>query len=160
MATDDQFHAPMTYSPVWQALAWVLILGVLAWAAYIWWSTRWIRPKPPLAPPAPPPGWLRERARHATLQQIETIARQAEMGQLTSRAAHVEISHVVREFVDRTTGTRSEHMTLNELGAGGPRLAHLAGFIHQLYPGEFGPDPAAPVRPVAESAKAVVAGWR
>jgi hypothetical protein len=157
--TDDPFYPPMTYSPGWQALGVLLLFGVVAWALFVWWHTRVPRPRPPAAPVGPSPGWLLARAKHQTIDQIERIAWEAEHGRIDARSAHQQISAAVRSFVDDLGGTRSRHMTLSELGAGGPRLAHVTHVVHQLYPGEFGPDPARPVRPSAEAAKAVVAGW-
>lgn len=159
MRTDDPFYPPMTYSIGWQVLAWLLLLGILGWAGFVWWRTRPARPKPTPAPVTPSPGWLLVRDKHETITTIEALAWQAEHGRLDPRTAHQEISRAVRSFVDRVGGVRSQHMTLSELGAGGPRLAPVTHAVHQLYPGEFGPDPARPVRPAAEAAKAVVASW-
>jgi hypothetical protein len=149
----------MTYGLGWQVLAWLLLMGILAWALFVWGRTRPARPRTTPASVGPAPGWLLVRDKHETMAAIERLAWEAEAGRIDARTAHQEISRAVRSFVDRVGGVRSQHMTLSELGASGPRLAHVTHAVHQLYPGEFGPDPARPVRPAAEAAKSVVAAW-
>jgi len=157
--TDDPFYPPMTYSVWWTILAVLLLIGVLGWIAFVWWSTRRAVPRTPPAPLAPPPGWIMVRAKHDTMATIDRLVWQAENGVLDVREAHQELSRTVRGFVDQVSGTTAQTMTLSELGRSGPRMAHVSQVVHQLYPGEFGPDPARPIRPAAEAAKAVVAAW-
>ncbi len=159
MSTNDPFYPPMTYSVWWTVLAVLLVLAVLGWALYVWLSTRRVPPAKPPTQPQLPPGWAMVRAKHETMLRIDRVVWEAEHGRLDPREAHQELSRTVRGFVDQVSGTSAQTMTLSELGRSGPRMAHVSRVVHQLYPGEFGPDPARPLRPAAEAAKAVVASW-
>lgn len=159
MLADDPFYPPLTYHWVWTFLAWLAILGVLGWAAWVWWRTRRARPVPPVAAVPEHPGWRLARAKHSTIARIDRIAWEAEHGRIDARTAHREISAAVRGFVDEVSGGSTSRMTLSDLGSRGPGLAPVTHVVHQLYPGEFGPDPARPVRPAAEAAKAVISRW-
>ena len=156
---DDPFYPPMTYHWVWTLLAWVAILAVLAWAGFIWWRTRRVRPTTPAGPVPIHPGWRLARAKHDTMTRIDQIVWECEQGRVDARTSHRELSAAVRAFIDDVSGATTSRMTLSDLGSRGPGLAPVTHVVLQLYPGEFGPDPARPIRPAAEAAKAVVAQW-
>ena len=91
--------------------------------------------------------------------RIDQIVWECEQGRVDARTSHRELSAAVRAFIDDVSGATTSRMTLSDLGSRGPGLAPVTHVVLQLYPGEFGPDPARPIRPAAEAAKAVVAQW-
>lgn len=159
MHVDDPFYPPMTYHWIWSVLGWMALLAVVGWAGFIWWRTRPARPAPPPRPVPMNPGWRLARAKYDTMAQIDQIVWECEQGRIDARTAHRQLSAAMRAFVDDVSGAATSRMTLSDLGARGPGLASVTHVVHQLYPGEFGPDPARPIRPAAQAAKAVVAQW-
>ncbi len=159
MPADDPFYPPMTYHPIWSVLGWIAILAVVGWAGFIWWRTRRARPTQPAGPVPVHPGWRLARAKYDTMARIDQLVWECEQGRVDARTAHRELSAAMRAFIDDVSGATTSRMTLTDLGSRGPGLAPVTQVVHQLYPGEFGPDPARPIRPAAQAAKAVVAQW-
>ena len=137
MGNDSGFYGPLEYSAwlPWAGLG-VLVL-VAAWLAYVLLSTR-RRPDvfavPPPAPPSDPSGLKRDY-----LSRIDGVAADAAAGRLSARAAHQELSLLIRSFVRDVTGINAPRMTLAELNEQNIPAAALA--VSSFYPADFSPEP-------------------
>lgn len=155
MAAD--FYPPMSYSPLWLAIAVAILLGIVGWASVIWAQTRPARS----AEPAPPsPQWRLAILKRQYVARIDEIVRLADADELSVRRAHQELSLGVRQFVQEASGVTAPTMTLTELGRTGiPEMAPVSDVVLRLYPVEFGPDRTGSVREAATVARDVVARW-
>jgi hypothetical protein len=151
------FYPPMTYSPIWNAIAIAILVGILGWGLVIWAQTLPARatPEPPL-----PPGWRLARLKDDYLERIDEVVRLAGSGELSVRRAHQELSVAVRSFVQEASGISAPTMTLSELrGSPDPALRPVSDVVRGLYPVEFGPDRFVSVAEAAGYAREVVERW-
>jgi hypothetical protein len=151
------FYPPMTYSPIWTAIAVGILLGIAGWGLVIWAQTLPARSRqePPL-----PPGWRLARLKGDYLERIDELVRLADSGELSVRRAHQELSIAVRSFVEEASGVAAPTMTLAELrGNPDPALRPVSDVVRGFYPIEFGPDRFASVAEAAGYAREVVARW-
>jgi len=164
------FYAPLAYS-AW--LPWAgagILLLVAGWLAFVVVSTRQGTGAATAARPAPPSD--PSAVKREYLRRIDAVAADAAAGRLSARAAHQELSLLIRGFVRDAAGIDAPRMTLAELSRQGVPAA--ASAISSLYPVEFGPEaggaaprgaaPCAaascdPVAAAAESAREVVRTW-
>ncbi len=164
MRADDAFYPPERYAAIWPIVALLVLLAVAVWLGFVWWCTR--PDRSPTSRPLSRPGVAGPdpaRSKRASIARIDQLVAEVESGRLDVRTGHQRVSEVVRDFVDRRSGAGAGAgaltMTLSDFGSGDPRLVPVAAVVRRLYPGEFGPDPAPPLRPIAEEAKAVIDGW-
>ena len=107
--------------------------------------------------PAPPP-IDKDRVRNKYLGIIDTIEKKYDSKELDDRAAYLELSGAVRNFVHDYTGANTQNMTLNEIGElGMPSLFYL---IKEFYKPEFAFDSGEPdVEKSIDTARKVVMTW-
>ena len=107
--------------------------------------------------PAPPP-IDKDRVRNKYLGIIDTIEKKYDSKELDDRAAYLELSGAVRNFVHDYTGANTQNMTLNEIGElGMPSLFYL---IKEFYKPEFAFDSGEPdVKKSIDTARKVVMTW-
>lgn len=154
---DGDFYPPMSYSPIWLLLGFVILAGLVGWALVIWAQTRPVRPR---REPEPPAHWRLERLKEDYLARIDEVVRLASAGDISRRRAHQELSAAVRSFVDEAAGLHAPTMTLTDLDRSGiPELAPVTQVVSRLYPVEFGPERTADIAEAAQAAREVVIRW-
>jgi hypothetical protein len=151
---DPVFLGPLPYSPLWTWAGAILLLLVAAWYAFVIGSTR--RPRLRSAS-LPVPLTDLPALQSAYLQRIDDVEHEAAAGNLSARAAHQEISFLLRCFVRDATGVDASRMTHADLAKHPlPRAAEAVG---ALYPGEFGFEPLPAVAASATTAREAVRSW-
>ncbi|MFJ5957123.1 hypothetical protein ACIQC5_14360 [Paenarthrobacter sp. NPDC092416] len=152
MQDEAGFYAPLQYQPLWMWLGLALLVLVAGWYAWI------LRPSPR---PRPQASSLQQpdlsRLRSQCLAAIDAVVSDADAGRLPERAAHQELSRLVREFAGTATGLRVTSMTLEELRHNG--LEPVAAGIAGIYPNEFAPAPVHSVPDSADAARQAVRTW-
>ncbi|WP_182112456.1 MULTISPECIES: hypothetical protein [unclassified Actinotalea] len=115
----DELNDPVLYS--W----WVPVLGVLLMAlavAYVVWAVRHTRRRPEHDAPPPPP--IRRlgpyddpfaTVRPVYLAKVDALEQRFAAGELDTRALHLELSAVVREFGTVRRGVDTRVLTLSDL---------------------------------------------
>ena len=163
------FYAPVGYSPWWPLAGIALLLLCLGWCAWVWISTRVgaTASVPEFSAPRNP-----ETVRHKYWALITDIEHRHDGGQLDGRSAHLELSLVLRTFVQEMTGLRAQRMTLAEPRAhqvSEHQLPLVADAVERWYPAQFGAgagavkgaDAGTPsVASSAQQAREVVGQWR
>jgi hypothetical protein len=151
---DPAFYGPLQYSPVWMWAGAALLALVAAWYAAIFASTRRPRDTAVRRPAA-----LTDlpALKNAYLERLDDLEREAAAGRLSLRAAHQEISLLLRSFVRDVTGVDALRMTRQDLER--HPLPAAAAVVGILYPAEFGMEPLPPVAVSAASARNAVSTW-
>lgn len=155
MQADPGFYGPLPYNPAWVWCGAAILALVAGWYAYLWWSTRAV-PTSPAAPTRPALTDL-PALKAAYLQRIQDVDRDAAAGTLEARAAHQQISMLLRGFVRDATGVDATRMTQQDLAQ--HPLPAAADAVEALYPAEFGPGPLPSVGASAARAAAAVRTW-
>jgi hypothetical protein len=151
---DPEFLGPLPYSPLWTWAGAILLLLVAAWYAFVFAGTRRPRPRPASLPA---PLTSLPALQSAYLQRIDDVEQEAATGTISARAAHQEISFLLRRFVRDATGVDAPRMTHADLVKHPlPRAAEAVG---ALYPGEFGSEPLPSVPASAATAREAVRSW-
>jgi uncharacterized protein (DUF885 family) len=151
---DPGFQGPLQYSPAWLWAGLGLLLLVAAWYIFVFTSTR--QPRRDTAD-VPAPLTDLPALKAAYLQRISDVEQKAAAGSLAARAAHQEISLLLRRFVRDATGVDAPRMTHADLAE--HPLPAAADAIWALYPGEFGPEPLPAVAASAATAREAVRSW-
>jgi hypothetical protein len=151
---DPGFFGPLPYSQWWTWAGLALLLLVAAWYILVFAGTRPPRQERPAvsAPLTDLPA-----LRRAYLQRINDVEQEAAAGNLSARAAHQEISALLRRFVRDATGVDAPRMTHADLVR--HPLPAAAAAVGRLYPGEFGPEPLPAVASSAAAAREAVRSW-
>lgn len=157
MQGDPGFYGPLQYSCAWMWCGAVLLALVAGWYVFVVAATRAGRPSPRSARPGRSVLTDLPALKAAYLQRIDDVQREAAAGNLGARAAHQEISLLLRGFVRDATGVDATRMTHQDLAR--HPLPAAAGAIQALYPAEFGPGPLPPVASSAAIASAAVRTW-
>ncbi|CAM3306320.1 hypothetical protein PSET11_03221 [Arthrobacter ulcerisalmonis] len=153
MGAEPEFYGPLGYNPWWLWSGMVLMVLCVAWVVGVLVRTR-RRPVRPDTMPRPAQTAALVQDYLARIQAVESAAG---AGTISQRAAHQELSLLVRGFFRDATGQDATRMTLAELGAQNlPAAAHA---ITALYPGEFGHEPLPTVTASAAAARAAVQAW-
>jgi hypothetical protein len=151
---DPEFLGPLPYSPLWTWAGAILLLLVAAWYAFVFAGTRRPRPRPASLPA---PLTSLPALQSAYLQRIDDVEQEAATGTISARAAHQEISFLLRRFVRDATGVDAPRMTHADLVKHPlPRASEAVG---ALYPGEFGSGPLPSVAASAATAREAVRSW-
>lgn len=143
------------YWPIWVVVGSLLIAGVVAWYLWAWWVTR--RREEPVGelPVTPRPNLDEIRAR--ALSQVAGVEARHARGELSERAAHRELSGIIREWAAEVTGTPTDRMTLRELmRTPFRRTTHT---VAAYYPVVFGDREYRDVPAAAAAARGVITGW-
>ncbi|KSU77923.1 hypothetical protein GA0061083_1852 [Pseudarthrobacter enclensis] len=155
MPAEQDFFGPMQYSPAWMWVAVLLLALTAAWFVFVFASSR--RPGADDGGTRPAPLTDLAVLKAAYLQRIEEAERAAAAGTLSARAAHQDISHLLRCFVRDATGVDAPRMTLADLER--HPLPSAAAAVGAIYPGEFAPEPLPPVAQAAARARDMVGTW-
>jgi hypothetical protein len=161
MSAGDELYPPAQYGGGWILLA----LGILVLLALAGWLLFFLtRPKrsvtlPGQLPIAPPTGDVLSMLRteyDARIAQIEAAYR---AGSLSARSANLELSRVVRAFVNEYSGLEAPVLALDDLVKMGVQPALVEALARHYYPSAFRRGPALDPQAGAEAARKVVATW-
>ena len=152
----DEYFPPVQYQPWWGLLGFGLLVVVVAWYVYLFWSTRRrasVNPAP-IADSRPSPEAV--RAHYISLIDEARVAH--DKGELDARATHHQLSLLLRSFVSEREGVRTLPMTLQDLRE--TSLTPLTAAVEKLYPGAFSANPRGSVEQAISEARRVVNSWR
>ncbi|WP_282848740.1 hypothetical protein [Microbacterium oxydans] len=162
MPGSDDLYPPAQYGWGWLLLA-IGILALLVLGA--WLLIVLTRPRRTLAVADPNAGHAplvvdvlsQLRTEYlARIQQIETDYRER---RLSARQANVELSRVVRAFVNEYSGLEAPVLALDDLVARGVHPALIDALGRHYYPSIFRPGPVIDPVAGAEAARTVVRTW-
>lgn len=158
MPDADSLIAPASYAWWWLAIAILVLLLVAAWYFFVFYSTRhkdapeeaeWKmddRSDPYSGPRGP------------FLRSIDEVAARHHAGELSVRAAHLELASVLRAYAKKSRGFPADVATLSDLQKR-PDAGPLVDAISGYYAPEFSTDSSGSVDAACDSARAVVKGW-
>ena len=161
MSVGDELYPPVQYGGGWILLA----LGILVLLAFAGWLLFFLtRPKrsitlPGEAPVIPPAGDVLSMLRTEYDAQIAQIEAAYRAGNLSARSANLELSRVVRAFVNEYSGLEAPVLALDDLVKMGVQPALVEAMARHYYPNAFRRSPALDPHAGAEAARKVVATW-
>ncbi|MGP6169703.1 hypothetical protein ACTU6U_13505 [Microbacterium sp. A196] len=161
MSAADELYPPAQYGWGWILLA----LGILALLALAGWLLFFLtRPKRSITlaghmPIAPPTGDVLSMLRMEYDAEINLIEAAYRAGALTARSANLELSRVVRAFVNEYSGLEAPVLALDDLVKMGVQPALVEAMARHYYPNAFRRGPALDPHAGAEAARKVVATW-
>lgn len=153
-----QIFGPERYASSWLVAGITALVLIVVIPLAIVWFTRVRPPKPTPPPPPPDPNQFRAEC----LARIADIRRRHGAGEIADRAAHQELSQVVRTFVAAATNLPIDRMVLGELREklrADHRFVSLTDWLELLYPPKFAPDVQRSVADSAAEAERLVGTW-
>lgn len=148
----------LTYDPLPLWLAAGLLALVCCWYGLVFYLTRKKHPKVlATLPPAPPVAVDLSSIKQHYLTMIDAIEASFNQRQLQSRAAHQELSALVRQFASEVEKMSIKTMTLSDLKKS--RFASLTPVIEAYYPPEFASLDSGSVASACGLARTVVQQW-
>jgi hypothetical protein len=162
MSGTDELYPPAQYGWGWMLLA----LGIIAVIILAGWLLIALtRPRRSLTlpgeqqPTTPLTADVLTMLRHEYLDRIHQIETDYRAGSLGARNANLELSRVVRTFVNEYSGLEAPVLALDDLIALGVQPALIDALHRHYYPSIFRSGP--PVDPIAgaEAARKVVTSW-
>lgn len=161
MPASDELYPPVQYGWGWVALA----LGVLVLlAAAAWLVIALTRPRRTItlagAPACTPlTADVLSRLRTEYLTDVQRVEDAYRAGNMDPRRANLELSRLVRRFVNEYSGLEAPVLALDDLIARGVDPALIDAIRRHYYPSIFQRGPA--IDPVygAEAARKVVTTW-
>jgi hypothetical protein len=161
MPASDELYPPAQYGWGWilVAIGVLLLLGLAAWLLIL--LTRPLRSMtlPGTATSAPPAAEILDRLRSEYLADIQRIEDAYRTANMPPKRANLELSRVVRSFVNEYSGLVAPVLSLDDLVERGVDPALIDAIRRHYYPSIFQRGPA--VDPVygADAARKVVATW-
>ncbi|HWS50903.1 MAG TPA: hypothetical protein VN241_07825 [Microbacterium sp.] len=162
MPGSDEFYPPAQYGWGWMLLA-IGILALLVLAA--WLVTFLTRPRRSMSfagESGPMPlltGDVLSQLRVEYLDRIQQIETDYRAGNLGPRHANLELSRVVRTFVNEYSGLEAPVLALDDLIARGVHPALIDAMGRHYYPSIFRQGPAIDPLAGADAARTVVHTW-
>lgn len=160
MSGPEDLYPPVQYGWWWVLLAIGIIVAVILVA---WLVVALTRPKrvPAVDPTAglPPLAVVLEVLRREYFSGIDDVERAYLGGELDARSANLELSRLVRGYVNEHSGLEAPVLTLDDLAARGVHPSLVDALRRHYYPSIFRRGPI--VDPVAGAAAAreVVSAW-
>lgn len=161
MSATDELYPPAQYGWGWIVLA----LGVIALLILALWLVFFLtRPKRSVAlhgaaQVTPPTGDVLSMLRTEYSDEIGRIEAAYQAGTLTARAANLELSRVVRTFVNEYSGLEAPVLALDDLVRLGVQPELIDAISRHYYPSVFRRGPALDPHAGADAARAVVKSW-
>lgn len=162
MPGSDELYPPAQYGWGWILLA-IGILMLLIAAA--WAVTLLTRPRRDLTLTGPSQGPVLQtmdvlsQLRVEYMDRIQRIEDDYRGRRLTARQANLELSRVVRTFVNEYSGLEAPVLALDDLVSRGVHPALIDAMHRHYYPSIFRPGPAIDPLAGTEAARAVVRTW-
>lgn len=158
MPGSDELFPPVQYGWGWVLLAIGVVLVLLGAAALVIWLTRPLSAPstPQTGAPTAPQVIAQLRAEYTS--HLDAVAARYGQGAIDARQAHVELSRLVRGFVNEYSGIETPVLSLTDLRRArlNPALADAVG---RSYPSIFARGAATDPRPGLAAAREVVARW-
>lgn len=161
MSGTDELYPPTQYGWGWILLA----IGVIAVLVFAYWLVLALtRPKRSILLPGaqqstPPTGDVLSMLRTEYNDEIGRIEAAYRAGTLSARTANLELSRVVRTFVNEYSGLEAPVLALDDLVRLGVQPALIDAMHRHYYPSIFRRGPALDPHAGAEAARKVVATW-
>jgi len=162
MPATDELYPPAQYGWGWLLLA----LGILALLALAGWLVVFLtRPRRSIQVPGatqqitPPTGDVLSMLRTEYDAEIGRIEADYRAGRLSARSANLELSRIVRSFVNEYSGLEAPVLALDDLVRLGVQPALIDAIHRHYYPSVFRRGPAFDPHAGAEAARRVVATW-
>ncbi len=158
MQNAEGFYAPEHYGLLWFFVGLALLVAVACWYGFVLWSTR-RKPQPnvsklPAQEPVRPDLATLKAKYLALIAQVEAkVSQQA----TTTRAAHQELSLLVRYFVYETNGFRAQVLSLSDIKH--TDFTAIANVIERYYPAEFAALEQGDIAAAITTAKELVTAW-
>lgn len=161
MPGSDEFYPPAQYGWGWMLLA-IGVLALLVLTA--WLVVQLTRPRRGLsiagdAGPVLLTGDVLSQLRIEYLDRIQQIESDYRAGALGPRHANLELSRVVRTFVNEYSGLEAPVLALDDLIARGVHPALIDAMGRHYYPSIFRQGPAIDPLAGADAARTVVRTW-
>lgn len=162
MPGSDEFYPPAQYGWGWMLLAFG-ILALLVLGA--WLLIVLTRPRRTLATAGEVGGQalltvdVLSQLRTEYLERIQMIETDYRERKLSARNANLELSRVVRTFVNEYSGLEAPVLALDDLRARGVHPALIDAMGRHYYPSIFRQGPAIDPLAGAEAARTVVRTW-
>ena len=160
MSGPEELYPPVQYSGLWVLLAVGIVLAVVL----IWWLVvARTKPKPvsaaPQGAPTPPVQVVIQMLRGEYLASIDDIERAYDAKELDARGANLELSRVVRAYVNEYSGLEAPVLTLDELAGRGVHPSLVDALRRHYYPSIFRRGPIVDPHAGAAAARQVVTTW-
>jgi len=162
MPATDELYPPAQYGWGWLLLA----LGILALLALAGWLVIFLtRPKRSIHLPGerqqftPPTGDVLSMLRTEYDAEVGRVEAAYRTGELSARSANLELSRIVRSFVNEYSGLEAPVLALDDLVRLGVQPALIDAIHRHYYPSVFRRGPALDPHAGAEAARKVVATW-
>ncbi|GAA3934392.1 hypothetical protein [Microbacterium soli] len=162
MPASDELYPPVQYTGGWILLAIGILLVLAAGAWLLMALTRprrsiTLRGAPALAPA---PAAILDRLRVEHLAEVQRIEDEYRSGRMNPKRANLELSRLVRGFVNEYSGLEAPVLALDDLVARGVSPALLDAMRRHYYPSIFQRGPAIDPARGAEAARIVIRSWR
>ncbi|MGO2746626.1 hypothetical protein [Microbacterium sp.] len=161
MSGADELYPPAQYGWGWILLA----FGVIAVLILAGWLVLFLtRPKRSItvagqAPVIPPAGDVLSMLRMEYNSSIDEIESAYQAGAIDARSANLELSRVVRTFVNEYSGLEAPVLALDDLVRMGVQPALIDAMRRHYYPSAFRRGPSIDPHAGADAARKVVATW-
>ena len=159
MPGTDDLYPPAQYGWGWMLLAFGILALLIAGAWLVLFLTRPRRSTGAARGPAPLPADVLTQLRGEYFDHIQQIENRYRERSLSPRQANVELSRVVRAFVNEYSGLEAPVLAFNDLVDRGVHPALIDALGRHYYPSIF--RPGLPIDPIAgaEAARTVVRVW-
>lgn len=161
MSAPDELYPPLQYGWGWILVAFAVIALLIAAGWLLLFLTRPRRSIVAAAgmPHTPPVGDVLSMLRMEYNDRIGRIEADYRSGGLSARQANLELSRVVRTFVNEYSGLEAPVLALDDLVRMGVSPALIDALRRHYYPSVFRRGPAVDPVAGAEAARKVVASW-
>jgi len=161
MPASDELYPPVQYGWGWILLA----IGILVLlAAAVWLVVILTRPKRSITLPGavvrtPLTADVLSQLRTEYLGRVQQIENAYRSGNMHPRQANLELSRVVRQFVNEYSGLEAPVLSLDDLITRGVDPALIDAIRRHYYPSVFQRGPAIDPAYGADAARKVVSTW-
>lgn len=161
MPGSDELYPPAQYGWGWMLLAIgiLLLLIAAAWLVVVLTRPRRVGDAGDAGQPQPLAEDVLSQLRTEYIERIQRIETDYRERRLTPRNANLELSRVVRTFVNEYSGLEAPVLSLEDLRARGVHPALLDAMGRHYYPSIFRQGPAIDPLAGAEAARTVVRTW-
>ncbi|MDQ0614564.1 hypothetical protein QF046_002205 [Microbacterium sp. W4I4] len=161
MPASDELYPPAQYGWGWIliAIGILLLLGAAAWLLVFLTRPRRSITLPGAASYAPPTAEVLNQLRSQYFAEVQHIEDAYRSGNMPPKRANLELSRVVRSFVNEYSGLEAPVLSLDDLVARGVDPALIDAIRRHYYPSIFQRGPAVDPTYGADAARKVVSTW-
>jgi hypothetical protein len=161
MPASDELYPPAQYGWGWIliAIGILLLLGAAAWLLIVLTRPRRSITLPGTASYAPPTAEILDQLRSEYLADVQRIEDEYRSGNMPPKRANLELSRVVRSFVNEYSGLEAPVLSLDDLVERGVDPSLIDAIRRHYYPSIFQRGPAVDPTYGADAARAVVRSW-